>query len=296
MQEELTVQGELQQRNDELRALATTDELTGLRNRRRFFEDLGAHFAQSSRGRAPLSLVLLDVDHFKRYNDAFGHPAGDDVLKGVADALQAVTRDYDTVARHGGEEFAVILPGTGLDVARGMAERLRAAVERHAWPHRPVTASFGVATAFPRTGDARAIVDEADRALYFSKRGGRNRVTHHADLGDVLVEAPLADSAVPLWSHSRPGPPFDEAGGVPTASPGGQVPTCDDFVDGWAALCCSATAGRSTTADGPPRWCSSWQGSWELTRPRCPTSAAAPCSTTSARSASPTRSCSSPGR
>ena len=149
----IAMQEELERKNAELRALATTDELTGLKNRRRFFEELETQFALAARRRSPLSLVLLDVDHFKAYNDAFGHPAGDDVLRGVADVLRGVTRGHDTVARHGGEEFAVLLPGTGPEVARGMAERLREAVERRAWPHRPVTASFGVATIDP--GDRR---------------------------------------------------------------------------------------------------------------------------------------------
>ena len=159
----LAMQEELERKNAALRALATTDELTGLKNRRRFFEDLESQFALAARQRSPLSLVLLDVDHFKAYNDAFGHPAGDDVLRGVADALRSVTRGHDTVARYGGEEFAVLLPGTGPDVARGMAERLREAIERRAWPHRPVTASFGVATTTPGTGAAQELVDQADR-------------------------------------------------------------------------------------------------------------------------------------
>ena len=142
----LAIQDELERKNVALRELATTDELTGLKNRRSFFEMLESYFALAARQRSPLSLVLLDVDHFKTYNDAFGHPAGDQLLRGVADVLRGTTRAHDTVARHGGEEFAVLLPATGSVVARSLATRLQETIERRDWPHSPVTASFGVAT------------------------------------------------------------------------------------------------------------------------------------------------------
>ena len=180
----LAMQEELERKNDALSALATTDELTGLRNRRRFFEELGSQYSLAARQRSPLSLVLLDADHFKEYNDAFGHPAGDDALRGIAEALRGVTRAHEMVARYGGEEFAVLLPGSGPDVARRTAERLREAVERRPWPLRPVTASFGVATAAPVTGVPQRLVVEADLALYDSKRDGRDRVTHYTDIVD----------------------------------------------------------------------------------------------------------------
>jgi len=101
---------------------------------------------------------MLDVDQFKTYNDAFGHPAGDDVLRGIADVLRSTTRAHDTVARHGGEEFTVLLPVTGPVVARSMAEWLRETIDQRDWPHRSITASFGVATMSLKTGKALDLV------------------------------------------------------------------------------------------------------------------------------------------
>ena len=294
LQEVVNTQGELERKNEVLRALATTDELTGLKNRRRFFEDLGSHFDQPSRGRSPLSLVLLDVDHFKRYNDAFGHPAGDEVLRGVADALRGVTRGEDTVGpprrrgvrRHPpGGRFGR-RPGHGRAAPRGRrAARLAAPPRdgqfrgRHGGPgckRRPGTRGPG-----------------RPRPLFF-QGGGRNCVTHHADLGDDCLGAPRAESRVPQRSLRRTPAPAAEAGSATAARPGAEDPACDDVVGGGSARWRSATARRPTTAAGPPRWCSTWRGRWGWTRPRCFTSAAAPCFTTSARSASPNRSCSSP--
>jgi diguanylate cyclase (GGDEF)-like protein/putative nucleotidyltransferase with HDIG domain len=180
----LAVQENLERKNVALRKLSTTDELTGLKNRRHLTEELESHFALAARQRTPLSLVFLDVDHFKSYNDAFGHLAGDDVLRGIGEVLRGSTRNHDTAARHGGEEFAVLLPATGPVVARGLAERLRKTIQRRDWPHRRMTASFGVATMTLKTGEARELMEQADFALYHSKGSGRNRVTHQADLGD----------------------------------------------------------------------------------------------------------------
>jgi diguanylate cyclase (GGDEF)-like protein/putative nucleotidyltransferase with HDIG domain len=178
----LDTQAELVRQNERLEALATTDDLTGLNNRRRFFEALESQYALASRQRSPLSLVMLDVDHFKSYNDTFGHPAGDEVLIGVAAELRASCRAHDTAARYGGEEFIVLLSASGPVVSRGLAERLREALERRDWPHRPITASFGVATMTTRTRRLEELVEQADQALYHSKHIGRNRVTHATDL------------------------------------------------------------------------------------------------------------------
>jgi two-component system chemotaxis response regulator CheY len=175
----LAVHDQLARQNALLTELASTDELTGVKNRRRFREDLELLFAQADRQGSPLSLILLDIDHFKRYNDAFGHPAGDRVLQQVGATLRSNLRGHDVVARYGGEEFVVLLPATVADAALEVAERLRAAIAGHDWPHRAVTASFGVATSGPGTPVAAALVDQADRALYLAKEAGRNRTSHH---------------------------------------------------------------------------------------------------------------------
>jgi diguanylate cyclase (GGDEF)-like protein len=239
----LAIQDELERKNVALRELATTDELTGLKNRRSFFETLESHFALASRQRSPLSLVLLDVDHFKSYNDTFGHPAGDDLLRRLADVLRCTTRAHDTVARHGGEEFAVLLPATGAVVARGLAGRLQETIERRDWPHSPVTASFGVTTMTLQTGNALELVDQADRALYASKRSGRNRVTHLADLGDGTANGggPINNSEwsrppssrMALPDSSDPGAPPPGRRLAPLRDDSGRhAPTSDDIVEG----------------------------------------------------------------
>lgn len=164
--------------NVRLAALATHDGLTGLKNHRAFQDHLEAEVERARRYNSALTLALLDVDHFKHYNDAFGHPAGDQVLRQVADLLQAGARATDVVARYGGEEFAVILPHTDQQNARTVAERFRSAIADFDWAGggRVVTASFGVATLMPAHADRHALVDAADRALYAAKREGRNRV------------------------------------------------------------------------------------------------------------------------
>ena len=171
--------------NAQLAALVTLDGLTGVKNRRAFDERLADELRRARRHGQPLSLVLLDVDHFKAYNDTYGHLAGDEVLKGVGRLLQANARGTDFVARFGGEEFAVLLIGTTADEARAAAERLRQALAQAAWPARPVTGSFGVATLAGGTLAAEEFVAQADQALYNSKAAGRNCVTHWLDLAGV---------------------------------------------------------------------------------------------------------------
>jgi len=164
--------------NLQLENLATTDGLTGLKNHRAFQEQLGIEWTHVQRSLRPLSIVLMDVDKFKQYNDTYGHPGGDEVLRRIGAILAASIREADFVARYGGEEFVVIAPDTGLEGATQLAERIRAAVEEAEWPLRQVTASIGVSTSTPTTIDAPALVAEADAALYRSKESGRNRVTH----------------------------------------------------------------------------------------------------------------------
>jgi len=155
--------------------LSRTDPLTGLRNRRAFLEAIEAELNRTSRSGLPTSLVLLDVDHFKLFNDEFGHPAGDIALQQVARILTDNSRSSDTVARHGGEEFGIVVPATSLEGAEIFAERLRRAVEEGPWKQRPITASFGVAT-WREDGTADDLVRAADQALYIAKGAGRNQV------------------------------------------------------------------------------------------------------------------------
>jgi two-component system chemotaxis response regulator CheY len=177
----LAVHDQLARQNERLAELAAVDELTGTKNRRRFREDLELLFSQADRLGSPLSLIMLDLDHFKEYNDSFGHLAGDEVLQWVGQALRAAVRGHDVVARYGGEEFVMLLPGTDEVAALEVAERLRSAIACLSWPHRRMTASLGVSTAGPTTPDAAALVDQADRALYLSKQAGRNQITHYRD-------------------------------------------------------------------------------------------------------------------
>jgi diguanylate cyclase (GGDEF)-like protein len=156
--------------------LAATDALTGLVNRRVFEKVLEREVARSWRSEQPLSLIVLDVDHFKAVNDSYGHQAGDEVLRHVGQALAAQCRGVDVAARYGGEEFAVILPGCPPADALGVAERIRAAVADCASPV-SVTCSAGVAGVPLNAADGQALVAAADHALYESKRRGRDRTT-----------------------------------------------------------------------------------------------------------------------
>lgn len=167
---------ELVKVNAQLRLHAVTDGLTGLNNRRALNDQLAEEYNRAVRYGSPLSVILMDVDFFKLFNDTFGHPAGDEVLKTVASTLQITVRTTDFVARYGGEEFAVILPDTDHGGAMVLAERLRRAVAEAAWDKRPVTVSVGVSTLTTATADTATLIREADEALYQSKQAGRNRV------------------------------------------------------------------------------------------------------------------------
>lgn len=165
----------LQQRNELLERLSVTDPLTQVGNHRAFQEYLHSQISLSCRKNLPLCLMLIDVDHFKEYNDTYGHLQGDLVLREVARLLTEHTRTYDFVARYGGEEFAVILPDTELETARRVAERIRRVVEAHPFPNRQMTISIGVAS-WHAGAEPNQLIQEADLALYRAKREGRNRV------------------------------------------------------------------------------------------------------------------------
>ena len=177
---DMTVQKEAQ---IQLEQLAAKDALTGLANRRAFDERLEAEWRRCQRGGQLLSIIMVDVDHFKTYNDTYGHPQGDTCLRSVASVLAGVAaRTGDLVARYGGEEFVVVLPGTNSVGARVVAERIRAAIVALDMPHaassagKCVTVSLGVASADPAKLAAAALLAAADQALYAAKKLGRNRV------------------------------------------------------------------------------------------------------------------------
>jgi len=169
--------------NAELLRLSSTDTLTGLGNRRQF--DAEARRLWDD-GRGPgLGVALIDVDHFKSFNDAAGHEAGDTCLREVARAIGCALREEDRASRYGGEEFVVLLPCTGREEVAAVGERLRASVQALAMPHpgqggTPVTVSVGLAwrDATLRSGQWADLLREADQGLYAAKRAGRNRVLH----------------------------------------------------------------------------------------------------------------------
>ncbi len=167
-------QRQLEQANDTLRSLATTDELTGLRNRRAFEERLNFEFAMARRKGRQLSVVLADADDFKKINDDFGHAAGDAVLQLLARILQAMVRTTDTPVRFGGEEFAVLMPETDEASALGWCQRLQRALAAAGWTHRAVTLSLGVAGLMPWCANPAQLVGRADEALYSAKARGKN--------------------------------------------------------------------------------------------------------------------------
>jgi diguanylate cyclase (GGDEF)-like protein len=162
-----------------LERLSMVDPLTGLGNRRAFDRAIDIELARSRRGGLPLGLVVLDVDHFKRFNDTHGHPAGDRALAAVGACLAGIGRREDSACRIGGEEFALLLPGAGDAAAAEVAERVRRAVEAISLPEGTVTVSLGVASTMGDTAPS-TLVAEADRRLYEAKRKGRNRVVSGA--------------------------------------------------------------------------------------------------------------------
>jgi two-component system chemotaxis family response regulator WspR len=191
-------QQQLSKTNLELERLTNVDGLTGLSNRRYFNEYMDAEWKRAVRSPSPLSILMIDVDHFKQYNDTYGHIAGDEVLRQVAREIkQSCRRSTDLAARYGGEEFAVILPATPFIEIGRLGDKLCQAVEALNLPHgasstgEHVTISVGGATMIPRHGESFVpLVDAADKALYEAKRGGRNRAVTR-DSGAL----PAADSA-----------------------------------------------------------------------------------------------------
>lgn len=171
---------------------ARTDTLTGLPNRRAFDEELGRRLSEWKRRQTPLSVMMIDIDHFKKVNDTYGHQAGDEILQQVANALSETVREADMVARIGGEELAVILPGTGKAEAQIAANRCRCAIEQARCEFQGqslrVTASFGVACCMKDETDEQ-LLRRCDEALYAAKQNGRNRSFWHDGVRAIPIAA-----------------------------------------------------------------------------------------------------------
>jgi len=174
---------QIRTQNEELRRLAMRDPMTGCLNRRAFFDAAGELVANALARNEPVCCIMSDIDHFKGFNDLYGHSVGDQVIQVVARALAANIRNIDLLCRYGGEEFRILLPNTNLADACAIAERARVNIENSASAAirdvqvRRITSSLGVATLADGAASLQALIDQADQALYASKEAGRNRVT-----------------------------------------------------------------------------------------------------------------------
>ena len=194
----------IEEQNVELRQLASRDAMTGCFNRRAFFESAEEMFDAARRSRTPLCCIMADIDHFKQFNDRYGHAVGDQVIQVVARRLSAGLRQVDVLGRYGGEEFCIVLPGATPQDAIAIAERIRADIETNAntairgTEVVAITSSFGVAALTSATDNIEGLIDQADQALYRSKKSGRNRVTmwDGATLAAQGVQPPAQPAAI----------------------------------------------------------------------------------------------------
>jgi diguanylate cyclase (GGDEF)-like protein len=203
---------------------AATDALTGLPNNRNVADTVKRMVAQASRSLSPLAALALDLDHFKQINDSYGHGSGDEVLAAVASTLTTSCRESDFVGRAGGEEFLILLPDTGLEGAKLVAEKVRMAVARVTVPsiERPITASLGVAVFPDHAGDATSLLRHADRALYVAKKNGRNRVETFTREMLPSSDAASAQAAAPA-DNGASGGGASSAGDAASPAAGAEV-------------------------------------------------------------------------
>ena len=186
----------------ELEQLAATDGLTGLANRRVLDERVQLEFQSARRYHSALSVVLLDIDNFKKRNDQLGHAAGDLILQRMGALIRGCARETDLAARYGGEEFVVVLPNTDGDGATQFAERLKASMDRESWPGGPVTASIGTASLDPWTVSGERLVALADDAMYEVKCTGKNRILSHRELMERKRER-MSDASALLLAEQH---------------------------------------------------------------------------------------------
>lgn len=177
LQENQYYQRKLEQANRKLEEQSLTDALTGLRNRRDLDRRVREEIERAKRHQTPLAVAVIDIDNFKRFNDQYGHLAGDAILRRVSRLLQENSRSGDYCCRNGGDEFLVIMPDTDLRGARELMQRFCDLVSGYSWKTEPVTVSVGLAEFDDECNDRRKLIDAADKALYQSKRSGRNRVS-----------------------------------------------------------------------------------------------------------------------
>jgi len=197
---------EIQRQNKELFYLATRDPLTGSYNRRFFYEQFVTLFANARQTGQPLCCIMVDIDHFKKVNDTYGHDVGDEVIKMMAKVLESATREEDIVGRYGGEEFCIVLPGLDIDEAIAVGERIRLKIYRESNTVLPggnrVTASLGVATNVDGADDHGELNKQADQALYVAKRSGRNQVVRWVKV-DSEQDATEPTATTPVTTPER---------------------------------------------------------------------------------------------
>jgi diguanylate cyclase (GGDEF)-like protein len=237
---------EIRRQNQELRDLATLDPLTSCLNRRALFAEFERLWAGLTPGGMSLVCVMVDIDHFKSVNDRHGHATGDAVLQGVSALLREASRAGDLVARYGGEEFCVLLPAVDLDGAVEVAERLRAAIEAGQPGGLRVTASLGVSASSLGPREPRELIDQADQALYHSKRTGRNRVSRFDGLpADFSTRKDPAQDSAKAHPPSAMNIPFPAVTALLSALAYRDIATAEHSIR-VADLCVAAAEGMMT--------------------------------------------------